>query len=123
MEQNKSSSAVQAGEAGGAQEEVRVTKPMRNGEVSGDLANSVVMKLCTIRRLRQRETEPLVVMKLCTIRRLRQRETEPLGFEMTKRGTQAHYISRIEPGSSAAVSGNWDELFVIFEWVFKNTIT
>jgi len=93
MEQSKSSSVVQGGEAVGAQEEVRVTKPMRNGEVSGDLANSVVMKLCTIRRLRQRETEPL-------------------GFEMTKRGTQAHYISRIEPGSSAAVSGNWDELFV-----------
>lgn len=44
-------------------------------------------------------------MKLCRISRLKGKETEPLGFEMTKRGTQAHYLSRIEPGSSAALSG------------------
>ena len=44
-----------------------------------------------------------ICIKLCTIRRLK--ENEPLGFEMTKRGTQAHYLSRIEPGTSAALSG------------------
>lgn len=44
-------------------------------------------------------------MKLCRISRLKGKENDPLGFEMTKRGTQAHYLSRIEPGSSAALSG------------------
>jgi len=46
-----------------------------------------------------------IVIKLCTIRRLRGKEDQPLGFEMTKRGTQAHFISRIEAGSAADLSG------------------
>lgn len=83
MEQSKSSSLVQR-EAD--LDAVPVTKPMRNGEVNQELANNILIKSCTIRRLKDRESEPL-------------------GFEMTKRGTQAHYLSRIEPGSSAALSG------------------
>lgn len=46
-----------------------------------------------------------IVIKLCTIRRLKSKEDQPLGFEMTKRGTQAHFISRVEPGSAADLSG------------------
>jgi len=87
MEQSKSTSTVLNNQVDAVEEEIRVTKPMRSGEVNGDLLNSILIKLCTIRRLKDRESEPL-------------------GFEMTKRGTQAHFISRIEPGSSAAVSGD-----------------
>ena len=53
----------------------------------------------------EHDTTSNVVIKLCRISRLKGKENEPLGFEMTKRGTQAHYLSRIEPGSSAALSG------------------
>ena len=56
----------------------------RSSHSGGDMSNTICVKLCTIRRLK---------------------DNEPLGFEMTKRGTQAHYLSRIEPGTSAALSG------------------
>ena len=46
-----------------------------------------------------------IVIKKCKIRRLKGKEDKPLGFEMTKRGNNAHYISKIESGSSAALSG------------------
>ena len=46
-----------------------------------------------------------IVIKKCKIRRLKGKEDKPLGFEMTKRGNNAHYISKIESGSAAALSG------------------
>jgi hypothetical protein len=46
-----------------------------------------------------------IILKHCTLRRLRNGEDKPLGFEMTKRGQTAHFISRVEPGSAAALSG------------------
>jgi len=46
-----------------------------------------------------------IIIKMCTIRRLKGKEDQPLGFEMTKRGTQAHFISRVETGSAADLSG------------------
>ena len=46
-----------------------------------------------------------IILKYCTLRRLRNSEDKPLGFEMTKRGQTAHFISRVEPSSAAALSG------------------
>jgi C-terminal processing protease CtpA/Prc len=46
-----------------------------------------------------------IQIKMCTLRRLKNRENLPLGFEMTKRGNNAHYISRVDPNTSASVSG------------------
>lgn len=79
MEKGQASSKVQ-------QDDDLVSNMTQTGAITNELANNIVIKSCTIRRLVNKETEPL-------------------GFEMTKRGTQAHYLSRIEPGSSAALSG------------------
>ena len=46
-----------------------------------------------------------IIVKKCTIRKPKGKEDQPLGFEMTKRGSNAHYISRVEPNSVAALSG------------------
>jgi C-terminal processing protease CtpA/Prc len=46
-----------------------------------------------------------IILKYCTIRRLKNSDDKPLGFEMTKRGQTAHFISRVEPASAAALGG------------------
>jgi C-terminal processing protease CtpA/Prc len=46
-----------------------------------------------------------IILKKCIIRKPKGKEDQPLGFEMTKRGSNAHYISRVEPNSVAALSG------------------
>ena len=50
-------------------------------------------------------TDKFIIIKKCTIRKLRGQEDTPLGFEMTKRSHMPHYISRVEPNSSADLSG------------------
>lgn len=46
-----------------------------------------------------------VLMKRCTIRRLRGQEKEPLGLEMTKYGNSPNFINNVIPASAAALSG------------------
>jgi hypothetical protein len=54
-----------------------------------------------------------IILKYCILRRLRNSEDKPLGFEMTKRGQTAHFISRVEPGSAAALSGLCSDDYLI----------
>ncbi|CAF0919903.1 unnamed protein product, partial [Brachionus calyciflorus] len=54
-----------------------------------------------------------ILIKRCTVRRLKGREDQPLGFEMTKRGNNPNFISRIEPDTSAHLSGLEQDDFII----------
>ena len=54
-----------------------------------------------------------IELKRCLIRRVSGREDEPLGFEMTKRGNTANFISRVEANSVAEQSGLRQDDYII----------
>lgn len=54
-----------------------------------------------------------IVMKRCLVKRLPGREDEPLGFEMTKRGNNPNFISRVEADTTAELSGLRQDDFII----------
>ena len=60
----------------------------------------------------QQPAPPSIAIKRCTVRRRRvggsganSEQQIPLGFEMTKRGAQAHFISRVDGESAASAAG------------------
>lgn len=57
--------------------------------------------------------ERAIILKKCTVRRLRGRENEPLGFRMIKCGNLPNFISQVEPDSAAVLSGLCYEDFII----------
>ena len=51
------------------------------------------------------DPDKFIVIKKCTVRKLKGKEDKPLGFEMTKRPNVPHYVSKIEPNSAADLAG------------------